>query len=101
MIDSDAMRYEWHVVYRSADLADGDIQPVTLLEQDLVLWRDAGKVMAWLDLCIHRGARLSLGCIKNGELVCPYHGWRYNSDGDCTLIPAQPKDPIPSRAKAP
>ncbi len=100
MIDSTALRNEWHVVYRSADLAEGELRPITLLDQDLVIWRSAGHAMAWLDLCIHRGARLSLGCIKDGELVCPYHGWRYARDGKCTLIPAQPEEPVPGRARA-
>ena len=100
MLDSTALRNEWHVVYRSADLAENELRPITLLDQDLVVWRTDGHVMAWLDLCIHRGARLSLGCIKDGELVCPYHGWRYAQDGKCTLIPAQPEEPIPSRARA-
>ncbi len=100
MIESEALNNEWHVVYRSSDLSDGDVKAIRLLGQDLVLWRSAGRAMAWLDLCIHRGARLSLGHIKSDELVCPYHGWRYNHDGKCTLIPAQPKDAIPTRACA-
>ncbi len=100
MIDSEALRNEWHVVYRSHDLSDGDVRPVRLLGQDLVIWRSNGQAVAWLDLCIHRGARLSLGQVVNSELVCPYHGWRYNVEGNCTLIPAQPKSPIPTRACA-
>ena len=100
MIESNALHNEWHVVHRSRDLVDGDVKAVRLLGQDLVLWRSAGRAMAWLDLCIHRGARLSLGQVRADELVCPYHGWRYGHDGKCTLIPAQPKDPIPTRACA-
>lgn len=100
MIEDEALRNDWHVVYRSGDLPEGAIRPVRLLGQDLVLWRSAGRAMAWLDLCIHRGARLSLGRVQDGELVCPYHGWRYDRDGRCTLIPAQPRDPVPARACA-
>lgn len=100
MLNSPALLNEWHVVGRSAELKEGTVRPVTLLNQDLVLWRHEGEAMAWLDLCIHRGARLSLGCVERGELVCPYHGWRYDREGRCTLIPAQPNDPIPQRARA-
>lgn len=91
---------EWHVVYRSSDLGEGEIRPVRLLGEDLVLWRTQGRAMAWLDLCIHRGARLTLGRIQNGELVCPYHGWRYDCEGQCTHIPSQPSLPVPRRARA-
>lgn len=32
------------------------------------------------------------------EIVCPYHGFRYNETGACTLIPAQdPKIPISAK----
>ena len=42
------------------------------------------------DRCPHRGVRLSLGQMRDGELECPYHGWRFNHDGVCTLVPSQP-----------
>ena len=100
MIESKSLHDDWHVVYRSADLADGDVRAVRLLGQDLVIWRCQGRAVAWLDLCIHRGARLSLGRVREGDLECPYHGWRYDPEGRCTLIPAQPNDPIPTRAAA-
>jgi len=37
------------------------------------------------------GARgLSLGQMRDGQLECPYHGWRFNHAGVCTLVPSQP-----------
>jgi phenylpropionate dioxygenase-like ring-hydroxylating dioxygenase large terminal subunit len=65
-----------------------------------VLWRHAGKVAAWKDLCIHRGSRLSKGWVVDGTLVCPYHGWRYNGEAKCVLIPAHPDLPPPAKARA-
>ena len=100
MISDQAIRNDWHVVYRSRDLDEGAIRPIRLLGEDLVLWRSDGVAMAWLDLCIHRGSRFSLGRVHRGEMVCPYHGWRYGRDGRCTLIPSQPDEPIPRRARA-
>jgi phenylpropionate dioxygenase-like ring-hydroxylating dioxygenase large terminal subunit len=100
MITDDVIRNDWHVVYSSAALADGSVAAVRLLGEDLVLWRWKGQAMAWLDLCVHRGSRLTMGRVLNGELVCPYHGWHYDREGQCTLIPAQPNLPIPKRARA-
>ena len=100
MIADQAIRNDWHVVYRSRDLAEGALRPIRLLGKDLVLWRSGGMAMAWLDLCIHRGSRLSMGRVLKGEMVCPYHGWRYDREGRCTLIPSQPDEPIPRRARA-
>lgn len=64
---------------------------VRLLGEDYVLWRDgAGQVQAAPDRCPHRGTRLSMGRVAEGELECPYHGWRFGAEGRCTAIPALP-----------
>ncbi len=55
--------------------------------------------MAWQDLCIHRGAKLTLGSVKDGLLSCRYHGWTYDSSGKCTRIPAHPDQKPPDRAR--
>ena len=44
------------------------------------------------DLCIHRGAALSLGWAREGRIVCPYHGWEYDRSGACVRIPSLPED---------
>lgn len=91
---------DWHVLARSSDLAEGEVKPARLLGEDVVLWRGEGKACVWQDLCIHRGARLSLGRTKNCRLVCPYHGWNYDTEGQCTGFPAHPGQKPPPRASA-
>ncbi len=89
--DYRALRDDWHVVARSEDLAEAAILPIRLLGEDLIIWRsEGGDVHAWKDYCRHRGARLSLGWVKDGCVVCPYHGWEYGSDGGCKRYPAHP-----------
>lgn len=54
----------------------------------VVLFRDGqGKAAALHDRCPHRFAALSDGRTRNGEVECPYHGWRFGADGRCTAIP--------------
>jgi phenylpropionate dioxygenase-like ring-hydroxylating dioxygenase large terminal subunit len=95
---------EWFAVTRTSSLPENKLQPMRMLGHDLVLWRSNGSVHAWKDLCIHRGAKLSLGKISQTEkgvcVVCPYHGWEYNPAGECVRIPAHPEQPPPSRARA-
>jgi phenylpropionate dioxygenase-like ring-hydroxylating dioxygenase large terminal subunit len=88
---------DWHVVAFSADLWPGKPALLRLFERDLVAWREAtGQVHIWDDLCVHRGARLSKGFIRDNRLVCPYHGWHYDGSAQCVLMPAAPEEtPLP------
>lgn len=99
---STALRQCWHPVSYSDALGR---QPVAtmLLGVPLVLWRDTqGEPSALHDLCIHRGTALSLGTVEGDEIVCPYHGWRYEAGGRCTLIPQiDPARGIPAKARVP
>lgn len=90
---------DWHPVCYSHDLPPSAVKAVTLLNQDLVVWRNDKGVQAWRDLCLHRGTRLSLGRVSNCRLVCPYHGWQYDDQGRCVLIPAHPEQTPPEKAR--
>ena len=56
----------------------------------IVLFRDGmGRASALLDRCPHRNVPLSGGEVaKDGNLQCPYHGWRFDRDGACRLVPS-------------
>ncbi|EPJ5238821.1 Rieske 2Fe-2S domain-containing protein [Pseudomonas aeruginosa] len=83
-----AYRHCWFVVARSCDIATP--QKARLLDQDLVVFRDAQGVARVTDRrCIHRGADLSMGKVTDKGIQCPYHGWAFNGEnGECTDIPA-------------
>jgi phenylpropionate dioxygenase-like ring-hydroxylating dioxygenase large terminal subunit len=100
VIDDPVLLNDWHVVARAADMKPGEVRAVKLLGREIVLWRNGDGIQAWLDLCIHRGARLSRGKVERECLVCPYHGWNYNSEGECIRIPAHPDLKPPARAHA-
>lgn len=89
---------DWHVVGRSSDLREGQVSKARLLGEDLVLWRAAGVANVWQDLCVHRGSRLSLGQVKGDLLACAYHGWTYDSSGQCVRFPAHPDQKPPATA---
>lgn len=99
MIDDPILVNDWHVVARSEEIVPGQVFGTRLLDEALVLWRLNDEIMAWKDLCIHRGAKLSLGTIENDRLMCPYHGWTYNEQGRCVLMPAHPEQTPPERAR--
>lgn len=80
----------WLPVAAVAELATDRPLGVTLLGQPLALWHDGAEARAFTDRCPHRGARLSLGRVHDGQLECPYHGWRFGADGRCRHVPALP-----------
>ena len=64
-----------------------------LLGKDIVLWRDGSRQWrCFEDFCPHRLAPLSEGRVESdGTLLCAYHAWRFNGEGNCVGIP-QSKD---------
>jgi len=91
MTDDPVLLDDWHPVAASRDVPVGAAFAVSLLGRELVLWRTADDgIAAWDDRCPHRGARLSIGSVVDGELACRYHGWRFDGSGRCTRMPAQP-----------
>jgi phenylpropionate dioxygenase-like ring-hydroxylating dioxygenase large terminal subunit len=96
-----ALLNDWHVVAVSDEIEPGKLLSLTLLERELVGWRDSGgTVHVWEDLCIHRGARLSKGFIRDDKVICPYHGWNYDASARCVLMPAAPAEAPLKKARA-
>jgi phenylpropionate dioxygenase-like ring-hydroxylating dioxygenase large terminal subunit len=83
----------WHPV-AYADAITDKPYGTKLLDQDLVVYRTSRGVVVAKDICLHRGAQLSLGWMQGDEIVCAYHGFRYSFAGKCTLVPAHPTLPI-------
>ncbi len=90
----------WYAIELGNKVGDGPVQ-VRVHGHDLVLWRSKdGTVNAQSDLCVHRGGSLGGGRVVDGCVQCPYHGWRYDSDGVCVEIPANRAGlPIPKKAR--
>lgn len=100
MIDDPVLLNDWHVVAYAPDVPEDRPVAARLLGEDIVLWRSGGRVHAWRDLCVHRGAKLSLGKVTDASLACPYHGWVYNEEGRCIHFPAHPEQMPPNTARA-
>ncbi|TPX55432.1 hypothetical protein PhCBS80983_g05318 [Powellomyces hirtus] len=101
-VTSTDLRRWWYPVSVSEDLGKETVVGMTLLGDPIVLWRDReGTAVCLEDKCAHRSTPLSLGRIRNGELECAYDGWRYDSEGNVTHIPALlPDRDIPTNACA-
>ncbi|MDP4021574.1 aromatic ring-hydroxylating dioxygenase subunit alpha [Methylobacterium sp. NEAU 140] len=78
----------WYCVGQARGLAGRCLRPVALNGEQIVLGRDAqGAPFALRDRCPHRGMALSRGPFDGDTLMCPFHGWRFSSDGRCRDVP--------------
>ncbi len=88
----------WYFVALSRDVLPGSLKRHELMGEPVLVGRTrAGAVYALRDICPHRAAPLSAGRMVErpgeGETVeCPYHGWRFRTDGTCAAIPSLVED---------
>ena len=74
----------WHPLTASSSLVDGQAQAFQLLGVPLLLTRFEGTLRAFLNRCPHRGVALQPSTAQATtcrRLVCPYHGWTYDLQG--------------------
>jgi len=79
----------WYPIGTSAEITSGEPYRAEVLGLKFVAFRDKeGQAHVLSDTCVHRGGSLSKGWIKDGCVVCPYHGWEYGGDGKCRTVPS-------------
>ena len=79
----------WYIAARSSRVKANEATAITIMERRILLFRDdQGAVVALADRCPHLGAALSLGSVSGGQVACPFHGWKFDSEGSCVDIPA-------------
>jgi 5,5'-dehydrodivanillate O-demethylase len=86
------LRRYWHPVATLPELTPAiPTKHVRILGEDLVLFRDtSGRVGLLADHCAHRGASLLYGRVEERGIACAYHGWLYDTEGNCLECPAEP-----------
>lgn len=78
----------WYVAAMSREIAGENSLARRILGTSVVLYRDdAGRPIALHDRCPHRFAPLSMGKRDGNQLICPYHGLKFNKEGACTHNP--------------
>jgi 3-ketosteroid 9alpha-monooxygenase subunit A len=81
----------WYCVAESAEVTGDSLKPVSYLGQQLIVYRDSTGLAHVADAyCPHLGAHLAShdGCLVAGEIVCPFHKWRFDAaSGKCASIP--------------
>lgn len=80
----------WYAAAWDYEVGKGKILARTVCNKKMALWRKAdGTLAAVEDVCWHRLAPLSVGKLDGDNIVCPYHGMAFDSNGRCTRMPSQ------------
>jgi phenylpropionate dioxygenase-like ring-hydroxylating dioxygenase large terminal subunit len=86
------IRNQWYVILESNEIKQGKIIGITRMGEKMAAWRtNKGDLTVMADKCPHRGASLCLGKLDQDRLQCPFHGFEYDTQGKCTLVPANGK----------
>src|SRR6185295_9715078 len=97
---------EWLCVGREDELPKaGDHRVLDVCGQSILLVRNTeGALRAFYNVCRHRGARLCApkaaetglaiqgGVTSSGTILCPYHAWTYDLNGQLLRAPHLSKD---------
>jgi phenylpropionate dioxygenase-like ring-hydroxylating dioxygenase large terminal subunit len=79
----------WQMACRLDEIPKvGDWVEYQILEKSVIVVRTRSGIKAFHNACRHRGMLLASGhgnCSKTG-FICPFHGWRFNMEGDCTFV---------------
>jgi phenylpropionate dioxygenase-like ring-hydroxylating dioxygenase large terminal subunit len=80
----------WQLAARLEDVpAPGDFIEYRVVDRSfLVVRQHDGSVKAFENACRHRATALGTGCgtFHGGKIVCPFHGWRFELDGECSFV---------------
>jgi phenylpropionate dioxygenase-like ring-hydroxylating dioxygenase large terminal subunit len=83
------LREAWYYAMPSRRLRQRATLAKVMLGEPILIGRDtAGAPFALHDPCPHRGMPLSAGRFDGREVECCYHGWRFDTRGQCTSIPS-------------
>ncbi|MFN8845570.1 MAG: Rieske 2Fe-2S domain-containing protein [Bdellovibrionales bacterium] len=86
---TEVLKNVWYGCALSSDLPLGKMKSLVLAGEPVVLARQTnGQVFALRNICPHRGIPFSFGRVVKDQIECPYHGWKFNSQGICTEIPS-------------
>ena len=100
----DLMRQYWIPAMLSSEVPESDSNPlrIMLLGEQLIGFRNtSGEVGLISNLCPHRGASLFFGRNEENGLRCVYHGWKFDTSGNCVDMPNEPAESnFKSRIKA-
>ena len=80
----------WQVACRLEEIPEpGDFVEYEICDDSVLVVRQPDRsVKAFHNACRHRATQLCKGAgrLRGGQIVCPFHGWRWNLDGTNSFV---------------
>ncbi|WP_299453710.1 aromatic ring-hydroxylating dioxygenase subunit alpha [uncultured Pigmentiphaga sp.] len=88
---------EWLCVAHVDELPNpGDYLTKEIVGEPFVVTRNAeGQIVAFMNMCLHRGVAVAYGTGNAKDFSCPYHAWLYDLDGKLVTAPRLENDSAP------
>lgn len=81
------IRNAWYCAGWPEDFGE-ELRARTILNEPLLLYRStSGEPIAVLDVCPHKLAPMHIGQRDGDDVICGYHGLRFNRQGECVHNP--------------
>ena len=89
----------WQYACHVSELADpGNYVSTSILGENVFVARDhEGEIRGYHNVCPHRGHKLVEGSGLTRVIVCPYHHWSFNLDGDLRHMRTKETSAAPER----
>ena len=84
----------WYFVAGRHSIQEEGLIQKTWMGEEIVIWCDGkGRICVAEAACPHLGSELGPaagGRVRNGDLICPFHGFEYDATGRCVATPFAP-----------
>jgi phenylpropionate dioxygenase-like ring-hydroxylating dioxygenase large terminal subunit len=77
----------WYVIGEKNEFYSNKLYKKTIWNKDYVVWKNDKNYFALDNHCSHRGASLANGRLIGENILCPYHGYEFNSTGILCKVP--------------
>lgn len=79
----------WQMACRLEEIPEpGDYVVYDILDKSVIVVNTGEEIKGFHNACRHRGVKLAHGPgqLSADGFVCPFHGWQFNAQGECTFV---------------
>ena len=84
----------WYFIAKREAIEKATLIAKTWMGENVLVWCDSnGAICVSESVCPHLGSDLGPeagGCIRDGRLICPFHGYEFDTTGQCVATPFAP-----------